>query len=181
MRRYTDFAARHGIAGVLVEGWNMGWEDWFGNWKEGVFDFVTPYPDFNVAELQAYAAARGVQLLTHKATIYADAPAADWKTNPGAYRISPQTVQAGTTLHLPLAPGGGAAISLEPVQEERGATSGAAFARRVPFKYAGRPRAQAGPARRLPSPNATIGAKWWLPYAISLLRYSDSLGLLFNV
>ena len=58
MKRYIDFAAEHGFDGVLVEGWNVGWEDWFGNWKEEVFDFVTPYPDFNVTELQQYASAK---------------------------------------------------------------------------------------------------------------------------
>ena len=55
-KRYIDFAAKHGFDGVLVEGWNVGWEDWFGNWKEEVFDFVTPYPDFDLNELQRYAA-----------------------------------------------------------------------------------------------------------------------------
>lgn len=65
---YIDFAARHGFDGVLVEGWNVGWEDWFGQWKEEVFDFVTPYPDFNVKELQAYAAKRGVKLIMHHET-----------------------------------------------------------------------------------------------------------------
>ena len=67
-KRFIDFAAQHGFAGVLVEGWNVGWEDWFGNWKEEVFDFVTPYPDFNVAELQQYAAAKGVKLIMHHET-----------------------------------------------------------------------------------------------------------------
>lgn len=67
-RRYIDFAAAHGFAGVLVEGWNVGWEDWFGNWKEEVFDFVTPYPDFDVVELQKYAASRGVKLIMHHET-----------------------------------------------------------------------------------------------------------------
>ena len=67
-KRYIDFAARHGFDGVLVEGWNVGWEDWFGNWKEDVFDFVTPYPDFDVAELQRYAAAKGVKLIMHHET-----------------------------------------------------------------------------------------------------------------
>jgi len=67
-KRYIDFSAKHGFAGVLVEGWNVGWEDWFGKWKEEVFDFVTPYPDFNVTELQAYAAARGVKLIMHHET-----------------------------------------------------------------------------------------------------------------
>jgi glucan 1,4-alpha-glucosidase len=67
-KRYLDFAARHGFDGVLVEGWNVGWEDWFGNWKEEVFDFVTPYPDFDVNELQRYAAAKGVKLIMHHET-----------------------------------------------------------------------------------------------------------------
>ncbi|HEX8147202.1 MAG TPA: glycoside hydrolase family 97 protein [Pyrinomonadaceae bacterium] len=67
-KRYIDFAARHGFDGVLVEGWNVGWEDWFGNWKEEVFDFVTPYPDFDVNELQKYAAAKGVKLIMHHET-----------------------------------------------------------------------------------------------------------------
>ena len=67
-KRYLDFAARHGFDGVLVEGWNVGWEDWFGNWKEEVFDFVTPYPDFDVAGLQRYAAAKGVKLIMHHET-----------------------------------------------------------------------------------------------------------------
>src|ERR1044072_7872531 len=65
-KRYIDFAAKHGFDGVLVEGWNVGWEDWFGNWKEEVFDFVTPYPDFDVKELQKYAAAKGVKLIMHQ-------------------------------------------------------------------------------------------------------------------
>ena len=68
VKRYIDFAAAHRIAGVLVEGWNEGWEDWFGNWKEPVFDFVTPYPDFNVAEIQQYAAGKGVQMIMHNET-----------------------------------------------------------------------------------------------------------------
>lgn len=68
VKRYIDFAARHGIEGVLVEGWNTGWEDWFGQWKEDVFDFVTPYPDFDVKELQQYAAAKGVKLIMHHET-----------------------------------------------------------------------------------------------------------------
>ncbi|HSE25778.1 MAG TPA: glycoside hydrolase family 97 protein [Pyrinomonadaceae bacterium] len=67
-KRYIDFAARHGFDGVLVEGWNVGWEDWFGNWKEEVFDFVTPYPDFNVDELQKYASEKGVKLIMHHET-----------------------------------------------------------------------------------------------------------------
>jgi hypothetical protein len=67
-KRYIDFAAKHGIDGVLIEGWNVGWEDWFGNWKENVFDFVTPYPDFDVAELSAYAKSKGVKLIMHHET-----------------------------------------------------------------------------------------------------------------
>lgn len=67
-KRYLDFAAQHGFDGVLVEGWNVGWEDWFGNWKEEVFDFVTPYPDFDVNELQRYAAAKHVKLIMHHET-----------------------------------------------------------------------------------------------------------------
>ena len=68
VKRYIDFAAAHHIAGVLVEGWNVGWEDWFGNWKEQVFDFVTPYPDFNVREISEYAKAKGVQMIMHNET-----------------------------------------------------------------------------------------------------------------
>jgi len=68
VKRYIDFAAANGIDGVLVEGWNVGWEDWYGNWKEEVFDFVTPYPDFDVKGLQAYAAAKKVKLIMHHET-----------------------------------------------------------------------------------------------------------------
>ncbi|GGG58682.1 glycoside hydrolase family 97 protein [Hymenobacter glacieicola] len=68
VKRYIDFAAKHGLQSVLVEGWNVGWEDWAGNWKEEVFDFVTPYPDFNVPELQQYAASKGVKLMMHHET-----------------------------------------------------------------------------------------------------------------
>lgn len=63
-----DFAAANGIDAVLIEGWNVGWEDWFGNWKENVFDFVTPYPDFDVAAVQAYAASNNVQIIMHHET-----------------------------------------------------------------------------------------------------------------
>jgi hypothetical protein len=52
----------------ILEGWNVGWEDWFGNWKEEVFDFVTPYPDFNVTELQQHASAKRVKLIMHHET-----------------------------------------------------------------------------------------------------------------
>ncbi|SNR70528.1 Glycosyl-hydrolase 97 C-terminal, oligomerisation [Hymenobacter mucosus] len=68
VKRYIDFAAAHHIPGVLVEGWNVGWEDWVGNWKEEVFDFVTPYPDFDVNELQRYAASKGVNIIMHHET-----------------------------------------------------------------------------------------------------------------
>jgi hypothetical protein len=68
VKRYIDFAAGHNIQGVLVEGWNVGWEDWFGNWKEDVFDFVTPYPDLDVRELSVYAASKGVKLIMHNET-----------------------------------------------------------------------------------------------------------------
>lgn len=68
VKRYVDFAAKHGFVSVLVEGWNVGWEDWYGNWKEEVFDFVTPYPDFDVKELQTYAASKNVKLMMHHET-----------------------------------------------------------------------------------------------------------------
>lgn len=67
-KRYIDFAAKHGFDGVLVEGWNAGWEDWFGNWKENVFDFITPYPDFNLKEVNDYAKAKGVKMIMHHET-----------------------------------------------------------------------------------------------------------------
>lgn len=67
-KRYIDFAAKHGFDGVLVEGWNVGWEDWFGNWKENVFDFTTPYPDFNLDEVNAYAKSKGVKMIMHHET-----------------------------------------------------------------------------------------------------------------
>lgn len=68
VKKYIDFAAKNGMDGVLVEGWNIGWEDWFGQWKEDVFDFVTPYPDFDVKELQRYAASKKVRLIMHHET-----------------------------------------------------------------------------------------------------------------
>lgn len=67
-KKYIDFAAQHGFDGVLVEGWNVGWEDWFGNWKEEVFDFVTPYPDFDIKEVTKYAQEKGVQMIMHHET-----------------------------------------------------------------------------------------------------------------
>ncbi len=66
--RYIDFAAEHGFDGVLVEGWNVGWEDWAGQWKEEVFDFVTPYPDFDVKKVTEYAKSKGVQMIMHHET-----------------------------------------------------------------------------------------------------------------
>lgn len=68
VKRYIDFAAKNNIQGVLVEGWNIGWEDWYGKMKEQVFDFVTPYPDFDVQELRKYAASKGVKLIMHHET-----------------------------------------------------------------------------------------------------------------
>ncbi len=67
-KRYIDFAAEHGFDGVLVEGWNVGWEDWFGNWKEDVFDFLTPYPDFDIDEVNRYAKSKGVKMIMHHET-----------------------------------------------------------------------------------------------------------------
>ena len=68
VRRYIDFAAQHSFNGVLVEGWNIGWEDWFGNSKEYVFDFQTPYPDFDIKALNEYAHSKGVKLIMHHET-----------------------------------------------------------------------------------------------------------------
>ena len=68
VKKYIDFAAQHKFDGVLVEGWNTGWEDWFGNWKEDVFDFVTPYPDYDVDALTKYAKAKGVKIIMHHET-----------------------------------------------------------------------------------------------------------------
>lgn len=68
VRRYIDFAAEHGFDQVLVEGWNEGWEDWIGNSKDYVFDFVTPYPDFDLEGLNKYAKEKGVKLMMHHET-----------------------------------------------------------------------------------------------------------------
>lgn len=68
VKEYIDFAALHGFDGVLVEGWNVGWEDWFGKSKDYVFDFVTPYPDFDLPGLRDYAAQKGVHLIMHHET-----------------------------------------------------------------------------------------------------------------
>ena len=68
VKEYIDFASKHGFDAVLVEGWNEGWEDWFGKSKDYVFDFVTPYPDFDVKELQRYAASKNVKIMMHHET-----------------------------------------------------------------------------------------------------------------
>ncbi|WP_207429856.1 glycoside hydrolase family 97 protein [Sabulibacter ruber] len=68
VKKYIDFAAKHGFDGVLVEGWNVGWEDWFGNSKDYVFDFVTPYPDFDVKGIREYAQSKGVKMIMHHET-----------------------------------------------------------------------------------------------------------------
>jgi hypothetical protein len=68
VKEYIDFAAQHHLDAVLVEGWNTGWEDWFGQSKDYVFDFVTPYPDFDVQELHRYAAGKGIKIIMHHET-----------------------------------------------------------------------------------------------------------------
>lgn len=68
VKEYIDFAAKNGFDAVLVEGWNEGWEDWIGNSKDYVFDFVTPYPDFNVEEIRDYAKSKGVKMMMHHET-----------------------------------------------------------------------------------------------------------------
>lgn len=68
VKRYIDFASANGIKGVLVEGWNKGWEEWTGNWKEENFDYVTAYPDFDVPGIAAYAKKKGVQMIMHNET-----------------------------------------------------------------------------------------------------------------
>ena len=68
VRQLIDFAAEHGFDEVLVEGWNVGWEDWFGKTKDYVFDFVTPYPDFDIKALNEYAHSKGVRLMMHHET-----------------------------------------------------------------------------------------------------------------
>ena len=67
-KRYIDFAAEHGFDGVLVEGWNIGWEDWFGKWIDSVFSFTTPYPDYDIDFLSKYAAEKGVKIIMHHET-----------------------------------------------------------------------------------------------------------------
>lgn len=68
VKKYIDFAAANGLDQVLVEGWNVGWEDWANMWKRDVFDFVTPYPDFDIKMLNEYAHSKGVKLLMHHET-----------------------------------------------------------------------------------------------------------------
>ena len=68
VKEYIDFASEHGFDGVLVEGWNQGWEDWYGHSKDFVFDFVTPYPDFDVEEIHDYAASKNVKMIMHHET-----------------------------------------------------------------------------------------------------------------
>ena len=68
VKKYIDFAAEHGFDQVLVEGWNIGWEDWFGKSKDYVFDFQTPYPDFDLEGLNRYASEKGVKLMMHHET-----------------------------------------------------------------------------------------------------------------
>ena len=68
VKKYIDFAAKHVFDQLLVEGWNVGWEDWFGNQKDYVFDFVTPYPDFDIEQLNRYAHDKGIRLMMHHET-----------------------------------------------------------------------------------------------------------------
>ena len=68
VRKYIDYAAKSNMDQLLIEGWNVGWEDWFGHQKDYVFDFVTPYPDFDVKALNAYAKSKGIRLMMHHET-----------------------------------------------------------------------------------------------------------------
>jgi len=68
VKEYIDFAAANGFEGLLIEGWNIGWEDWFGHSKEFVFDFITPYPDFDIKMLNDYAHSKGIKLIMHHET-----------------------------------------------------------------------------------------------------------------
>jgi hypothetical protein len=68
VKKYIDFAASNGFDGVLVEGWNVGWEDWFGHAKDNVFDFLTPYPDFDVKGIHEYAKSKGIKMIMHHET-----------------------------------------------------------------------------------------------------------------
>lgn len=140
VKRYIDFAADNGFDALLVEGWNIGWEDWFGNFKDEVFDFVTPYPDFNLPYLRDYAKQKGsenwfvggtnggaprtstfkLDFLTpekkYEAVIYQDAKDADCYTdNSKKYKISRKVVTSKTKLSIPSVEGGGFAISLKTI------------------------------------------------------------------
>ena len=68
VKKYIDYASANGFDGVLVEGWNVGWEDWYGNMKDYVFDFVTPYPDYDVEEIEKYAAEKVIKMIMHHET-----------------------------------------------------------------------------------------------------------------
>lgn len=68
VKKYIDYASKHGFDALLVEGWNQGWEDWFARSKDFVFDFVTPYPDFDVEEVHAYAKSKGIKMMMHHET-----------------------------------------------------------------------------------------------------------------
>ena len=68
VKKYIDFASKHGFDQLLIEGWNVGWEDWFGHQKDYVFDFVTPYPDFDIKMLNDYAHSKGMKLMMHHET-----------------------------------------------------------------------------------------------------------------
>lgn len=68
VKRYIDFASKYGFDGVLVEGWNVGWKDWFGKWKDEVFDFSKPYPDYDIDALSTYAQSKGVKIIAHHET-----------------------------------------------------------------------------------------------------------------
>jgi len=68
VKKYIDFASKNGIKGLLVEGWNTGWEEWFGNWNNKLFDYVTPYPDFDVKEIMTYSMQKNVQMIMHNET-----------------------------------------------------------------------------------------------------------------
>lgn len=67
-KRYIDFAKKHGFDAILIEGWNVGWEDWAFKWKENVFDFVTPYPDFDIDEITRYAKEKNIKIIMHHET-----------------------------------------------------------------------------------------------------------------
>lgn len=91
-KKYIDFAAKNGFNGVLVEGWNTGWEDWFGKWKEDVFDFQTPYPDYDLKGLAAYSISKGAPLIVHHETSAA-------ATSYEKYMDKAYTLMTGLGLH----------------------------------------------------------------------------------